>query len=225
VKLSVAVMAHPERSDNAEALSAALGGVPISYDPVPTPSKDPRQRWVTGRNAWKMHDPDADWHMVIQDDGVPCADLIEGLEEGLERLGDRGLFSAYSGIPKPGQSHVSQALGHARLKDHTWWSTKSLCWGVAICAPVRTIPRMLSWCDHPARAQVNYDKRVGVFYRDVLGWRTWHTTPSLVDHRDGPSLVGHGGVDSFRHTLVPPPASALELDWDAIPPRGLEAKH
>jgi hypothetical protein len=24
---------------------------------------------------------------------------------------------------------------------------------------------------------------------------------------------------------VPPPASALELDWDAIPPRGLEAKH
>lgn len=221
VRLSVSIMAHPEREAEATELSRALGDAPISFDPVPTPSRDPRQRWVPGDAAWRMHDRFADWHMVIQDDALVCEDLIPGLEKGLDALEGQGLFSGYSGVPKPGQEHISHAMAHARLKGHTWWSTRSLCWGVAIVAPVKTIPAMLDWCNHPFRAEVNYDKRVGLYYRDVLRWRTWHTTPALVDHRDGPSLVGHGGEGSFRHAPLFLQGSALDLDWEALPPKGL----
>ena len=105
-------------------------------------------------------------------------------------------------------------------------STWSLNWGVAIAAPVSTIRGMLDWCDDPKRAHLNYDMRIGMYYRDVLGWRTWYTHPSLVDHRDSASLIGHGAggerVAHRHHT-----GSALDIDWGAhnglpigVPPSG-----
>jgi hypothetical protein len=38
------------------------------------------------------------------------------------------------------------------------------------------------------------------------------TWPSLVDHRDVPSLVGHGG-GRYAHKFIGENASALDIDW------------
>lgn len=220
MRVSAVIMAHRVRQAQAKELQALLDrDVPILYDSNPTPSEDPAQRWATGRACWEAHDPDADWHLVIQDDAVACTDLLAGLEKALDQLGPDGLVSAYTGTGRPDQTHVRRALQHAETKDHAWMSTRSLCWGVAIAAPVHTIPAMLRWCSARGRGHVNYDMKIGRYYRDQLGWRTWYTVPSLVDHRDGPSLVGHHGTRRHAHTMLT--GSALLVDWARVPPAGL----
>ena len=221
MRLSAAIMAHPVRQDEAEELQASLDRpVEIVYDENPVPSADPKQRWATGRRAWEAHDHDADWHMVIQDDAIAAPDLLAGLEKALDQLGSDGLVSAYTGTGRPDQRHIKRALLHAEQKDHSWMSTRSLCWGVAIIAPVATIPDMLKWCSHGSRApRWNYDYSIGRYYRDQIGWRTWYTVPSLVDHRDGESLVGHGGTQRQAHHMET--ESALLVDWSRTPPGGL----
>lgn len=224
MKLSAVVMAHPARTEEAESVQAAMDRpVSIVYDTVPTPSADPAQRWANGLRCWEAADSDADWHMVIQDDALVCEDLMAGLESALDVLGPEGLLSAYTGTGRPNQNHVRKAWRHATDKGHSWMCTRSLCWGVAIIAPVKTIPDMLAWCSAKPRARKTYDMRIGEYYRDVLNWRTWYTVPSLVDHRDGPSLVGHGGIQRHAHEMVQ--GSALDVAWDRIPPTGLTIEH
>lgn len=209
--LSAAVMAHPARDTEVEELLGELDrDIPVAWDNGGAPSPDPQRRWATGMAAWEMHNADADWHMVIQDDAVVCPDLLAGLEAALSEIGPEGLVSAYTGTGRPDQHNVQRALAHATDKGHAWLSTYSLNWGVAIIAPVHTIPDMLEWCSQPGRATTNYDMRIGQYYRDILGWRTWYTHPSLVDHRDDESLIGHGGsrVAHIHHQ-----ASALGIDW------------
>lgn len=220
MRLSASIMAHPARTEHVQELQAALDrDVPVAWDPNPDPSPDPARRWATGKAAWELHDPTADWHMVIQDDAIVCRDLLAGLETALAEIGPDGLASAYTGTGRPNQAAVKRALADAAKTGHTWMYTWSLNWGVAIIAPTRTIPAMIEWCDAPDRAHLNYDMRVGQYYRDVLGWRTWYTVPSLVDHRDTASLIGHGqGGNRRAHTLHD--GSALDIDWtrhDGLP--------
>src|SRR5690554_2196422 len=161
MKLSASIMAHPVRKEYAEELQRTLDRpIEIIYDANPVPSRNPMQRWATGRRAWEAHDPEADWHMVIQDDALACKDLIAGLEKALEVLGPEGLVSAYTGTGRPDQYNVRRAHRHAQDKGHSWMPTKSLCWGVAILAPVPTIPDMVKWCSHSSKAQLKYDMRV-----------------------------------------------------------------
>lgn len=224
MRLSATIMAHPVRTEAAERVQAALDrDVEIIYDTEPEPSKDPRQRWSNGKRAWEAHDPGADYHLVIQDDAIVCEDLLAGLEEALDVLGPEGLVSAYTGTGRPDQYNVRRGLRHAAEKGHSWMPTKSLCWGVAIIAPTPTIGDMLRWCSHSSKSRMNYDMRVGRYYRDVLGWRTWYTVPSLVDHAEGPSLVGHDGTKRVAHQFHT--GSALDVDWTRTPPRGLEIRH
>jgi len=227
VRLSAVIMAHRTRQTEAEELQASLDRpVDIIYDKVPTPSADPAQRWANATRCWEAADPDADWHLVIQDDAIAAPDLLAGLEKALDVLGTEGLMSAYTGTGKPHQGHVRTALHNAHNKGHAWMSTRSLCWGVAIIAPVHTIPGMLRWCGRPARStRVNYDMSLGQYYRDTLGWRTWYTVPSLVDHRDGPSLVGHGATGVERRAHAMHTDSALLIDWTRTPAGGLTVRH
>jgi hypothetical protein len=93
--------------------------------------------------------------------------------------------------------------------------TGALMWGVAICVPTVTIPEMVAWGDR-MRQWRSYDKRVGQFYKR-RHYRTWYTWPSLVDHRDVPSLLAH--VNEFHipervaHRFIGQDISGLGLDW------------
>lgn len=213
MRLSAAVMAHPIREVQVSEQAAWLDrDVPVVWASNPQPTSDPVARWVTGREAWQLYDPSADWHVVLQDDAVPCRDMLAGLELALDEVGDRGVVSAYTGTGRPHQANVTKALDDAVRKDRSWMATWSLNWGVAIAAPTWTIPAMLEWCERPPMARTNYDMRIGLYYRDVMRWVTWYTVPSLVDHADVPSLVSHGG-NRFAHRVCD--GSALEVDWSA----------
>lgn len=103
-------------------------------------------------------------------------------------------------------------------------STRSLNWGPAIILPTRVIPEMLTWCeDHirrHERPRSNYDYAIGVYARDVLGYRAWYTVPSLVQTGDLPSLIGHDtGPARVAHRFHA--GDALDIDWTRTPRGGL----
>ena len=225
MRLSAAIMAHPVRREAAEHVQASLDRpTPIIYDTVPTPSADKMQRWAVGRRCWEAADPGSDWHLVLQDDVLVSRNLLASLELALDHLGAQGLVSAYTGTGRPDQRNVRRALAHADRLQLSWMSTRSLNWGPAIIVPTASIPAMLDWCERHIRnhqpPKSNYDYAIGVYFRDVIGWRTWYTVPSLVEHRGLPSLVGHdGGAPRVAHRFHD--GDALDIDWGRTPDGGL----
>lgn len=204
--LSVSVMAHPRRADLVNKLVARLG---VDHGRVTWDQRG--DRWDTGRRAWLDHDPDADWHLVVQDDALVCADLPDGLAKALDHVSEAAVVSLYVGTLRPARSATARLVAQARRERPSWLVTSTLAWGVAIAAPTSSIPGMVAWCDQLTYPQ--YDRRIAAYYRDRLGWETWHTWPSLVDHHGGRSLIGHA-AGRRAHEFAGEDASALALTWD-----------
>ena len=118
-------------------------------------------RWDTGRRAWELADPDASHHLVLQDDALPCQDLILGLEMALARIpAHRVLISLFFGTPHAGAQGLSakeRAIGRAQQVGASWIILRSLNWGLGIVLPTAVVPNMLDWCDQQTYPE--YDKR------------------------------------------------------------------
>lgn len=210
MRLSVSVMAHRVREEQVAELVACLDRpVEVVWDKHPEPSPLPERRWDTGRRAWQAHDPEATHHLVIQDDALVVPDLIAGLEVALAHVPEGCPASAYLGTKRPAAKQITGLVGQARAQRASWVVGRSLNWGPAIIAPTETIGDMLDWCDQ--QHGVAYDKRIGLYYRDVLNSATWYPWPSLVDHREGPSICGHGSTGRHAHQTAS--GSALDVDW------------
>lgn len=204
--LSVKIMAHKKRAAYVEDLVQRLG---ISDDDVIWDRK--QDRWDTGRRAWEAIDQDATWGVVLQDDAVVCRDFAAGMEAALDRLEPNVVVSPYVGTRRPLAHRVEAVVRTAIDNDAAWIRMPSLNWGVAIVLPTNIIDGMLPWCDR--QTYPNYDRRVGRYCIDVKRMSTICTWPSLVDHREVPSLVGHGG-GRVAHKFIGTEASALDIDWD-----------
>lgn len=220
--VSGVIMAHPDRWSWAESLSEKTG-LDIVWDEGGPATSDPKRRWAVGRECWERGlSSGAQWHLVLQDDALVCRDLIPGLGLALEPFNGRGVVSAYCGSGRPDQVKVRQAVQLAEAEKSNWVTTMSLNWGVGIILPTNTIAGMLEWCSDSGRAKDNYDYRIGCYYRDVLGWRSFYAHPSLVDHRDQGSLVGHFLAQRrVAHQFVGEDVSALDIDWSRLPSKGV----
>jgi hypothetical protein len=207
VRLSVKIMAHKKRAHHIPGLLERLG---LTEADVIWDRKN--NRWDTGRRAWEAVDQTADWGMVVQDDALVTRDLIAGLEKAAAFLPERCLVSPYTGTRRPVASRVERAVNAARAANASWIRMPSLNWGVAIMAPTDIIDRMLPWCDK--QTYPNYDRRIGRYAIDMLRLPTYCTWPTLVDHRDDDSLVGHGRGRK-AHQFLGEDVSALSVKWDS----------
>jgi hypothetical protein len=212
--VSAAIAAHPVRSAYVEQTLAILDReVPVAYDQRGEPSKDPQRRWATARSAWilALEGADSDgWCAVLQDDALPCADMLAGLERALDHLPTRDTaVSLYFGTRRPRAQRCTHAAALARRAEASWIATPTVNWAVALALPARSVGPMLAWCEkHRAW---NVDKRIGRFVTMVKHWPTHNTWPSLVDHRQGPSICGHHDPDRMAH--LHHQGSALDLTW------------
>jgi hypothetical protein len=204
VTLSVSVMAHPSRADLVNDLLERIGPVPVTWDKV-------NDRHDPGTRAMEAHDPTCTHHLVIQDDALPCADLLAGIEKALVHVPDGHPASFYIGKVRPFRSAVTKAV--ARAEGASWIVMAGIYWGPAIVVPTASIVELSAWYrgKHGARHQ-NYDRRVSKWFeRQDLG--CWYSWPSLVDHRGDDSLVqGRSGVRR-AHRALTPEESALDVDW------------
>lgn len=202
MKVSTVIMAHRRRAQFVPELRRSLGGAEVVWDKI-------NNRWDTGRRAMEAFDPEADWHLVVQDDAVVCRDLVAGLGQALPRVTPGAPVCLYIGNVRPFGAEIAALV--KRVGDGvSWIRMPQLNWGVAIAVPTATIPEMLAWTKH--RRENNYDMRLGKYYELQLRQQTWYPWPSLVDHRDSPSLVPGRGQRRHAHRFIGEDASAL--DWN-----------
>jgi hypothetical protein len=204
-------MAHPDRAAEVSELLAALDRpVPVHWDDEGPASGNADRVWRTARGAWSLFDPDADRHVLIQDDAIVCADYLAGLEQALVHVPPSAVVSPYLGQPgrvAPARWGVLQTS--AERVGASWIRGERVMWGVSLVLPTNDIPAMIDWADR--RAGVPDDMRVG-------GWakrenrEVWYPWPSLVDHRTIASLTKHNAAERVarRHHT----GSALDLRWD-----------
>ena len=201
--ISAAVMAHPRRQPFVRELLDRIGEIPVVWDRTD-------DEWDTGRRALLAFDPAASHHLVIQDDAVPCRDLVVGIDRATTTSGDQplGLYvGAVSKAPPSFAALTSQALEGGK----PWFAATGPHWGVAICLPTAHIPELVAAMD--ARSDVpNYDARIAKFYANA-GIECLYPMPSLVDHRPGPSLYPHRSGDRRAHRFIGADTSALDVDW------------
>lgn len=172
--MSVSIMAHPKRAEWVGELEEFFGGCPVAMD-------DGRGLIANGRAAWELHDPEADYHLVIQDDAVPCDDFLTEARNHLATLEVPGAMSFYFS----GKRHFKR-IAEGRMERGK--ARGRLRWGPAIALPTSWIPAMLRHYDGGTRAQ--YDARIGDWLKHA-GVACSYPLPSLVEHRGTESLLGN----------------------------------
>lgn len=216
MKVAVAIMAHRQREEWAELLAERVGCSVVYDEDESTASGDAERRWRTGYRAWhSLVSSGADWGVVLQDDALVCDEFVPTLQTALLHVPNMSVVSLYSSY-KDHMPQIQKAALEAKEADKSWFFLRSLAFGVGIAAPLKTVPRMLLWTNHPKMAGTNYDYRIGVYYRDRLHYRAIHPIPSLVQHRDQGTLVGVSrGVRRATHFLGENKSGVL-LDWSKI---------
>lgn len=209
MRLSASIMAHPDRSALVTDLQGRLDrDVPVYWDPEGKPSGNADRGWRVAAGAWALRDPGADWHLLLQDDALPCLDLLAGLERALEGVPDDAIVMPYLG---QGGAHGARWARVGQAADQTgarWIITDRVHWGVAIAVPTWLVPELIERANR--MTGTTDDMRVS-------GWAksrhadVWYTWPSLVDHRPVPSITKHRAAD--RRAVRHHEASALTIDW------------
>lgn len=184
IKLSAAIMAVPERSEQARHLCELLANqglyAQIIFD-------TDRTEWHTGKRALLTYDDDADYHIVLQDDAIIGDNFVKNAIAAIQDVPVRTLISFYTGKTRPYKISVQEAVDKAKRGDGSWLTFNTLLWGVGIAIPTEQIPS-IAYANSSIMA---YDRRVGQFYKAV-GKSVYYTFPSIVDHDDEmPSALNH----------------------------------
>ena len=105
----------------------------------------------------------------------------------------------------------------------SWLIMAETYWGPGLVIPTHLIEPLVAWGDE--QNEPNYDRRIGRWFREreTPVYATW---PSLVEHRDTPSLVKGRVGGRHAHRFIGEDVSALGLDWSlgavTVPdPRGV----
>jgi hypothetical protein len=217
--ISVAIMAHPKRRDFVAELVDQLDRVPV----IVWDQKD--EEWDTGRRSLLCFDPAASHHLVIQDDAIPCRELVAGIESAVANTREHPV-GLYLGHKNPERSTITYSFDAALAAGASWLEMEGPWWGVGVVFPTAHIPAMVAWGDQHTEYE-NFDMRLGAFYRREH-IRCWYTVPSLVDHRpeseNPPLLDGHYG-NRVAHRFLGVDRSALEIEWQdtaaklSLPPK------
>lgn len=205
MNITVAVMAHPKRAKEAEALALELKKHPftdvsISFDGIDAGSH--QEEWDNGKRALMAGIGRGEWHLVIQDDAILCPDFYNNVVGALSAVPAKTLVSFYTGKPRPLGKRVEIAVSKAKYAN--WLQYWLLLWGVGIAVPSTHIEPLIDFVDD---REEPYDTRIGIFYqRNRLP--IYYTMPSLVDHNDDlDSLLEHGKAGGARvaHRLATGP--------------------
>lgn len=186
MSLSISLMCHPRRGDDAAELSAQLDA-PILWDRY-------NDVWDTGRRSLLAH---ADWathHLVLQDDAIIPPNLYETCEQILDHTPSGAPVSLYMGRwrHRPRRYSMKPVVQAARKVGASFAVFGGPWWGVGVIVPTADIEDIVVFGNQPG-THPNYDIKIAQFYKSK-GVPCWYTMPSVIDHREGKSLVGPRGA-------------------------------
>jgi hypothetical protein len=184
--LKIGIVAHIARIQHAEALADDVGADYISVDDGTLGCEG------NHRKVWEhLAAQDSEWTVVIEDDAIPVDDFRHQLEQILA-VSPTPIVSLYLGRSRPWagwQTLISLAVEKANHAGAHWIISHSVLHAVALAIKTELVPSMLTWIEtHPVDDSItrwakNYQLRVG------------YPWPSIIDHRDGPTLIDHPDGD------------------------------
>lgn len=212
-RLSVAIMAHRKREQWVPDLEVQLPGVQTVWD-------QKNDRWDTGARALMAHDPNAQWHMVVQDDALLPPDFFEGVKRMLNHVPAFHPVGLYYGRVRPKEYETRSLVARAQRTKAPFIVHNGPWWGVGIVLPVMQIPEVVKWGNEKSNIP-NYDRRIARYY-ESNSIDCYYPQPSLIEHRHGlenPSLVPGRTSLNRRAWQFVGPQSALSVDWSGEPVR------
>lgn len=180
--ISWAVVAHPSRSANIDALAEVLPGDTIICEDQYGIGAD-----ANHLRAWtEASYSESTWSVVIEDDAVPVDDITTQARMALAAAPEP-VVSMYLGKGRPVlfQDRISRTLATLGDKDPNWLTTTHMLHAVAVAVHTDLIDDWLDWAhDKPRPAD-----ELMTAWCIARGHRVAYTWPSLFDHQDGPSLI------------------------------------
>lgn len=197
IKLSISVMAHPSRAQFFPYLREKLNITPAHF------CIDQHNNLIANsRAAWALHDPAADFHVVIQDDAIVCDDFREKATAFIadqERIRERQRRPAqgYNFFLRQDRSKTPFWPKDGAYVDHV---TRG---GVAICLPVVCIEPMLR--EYDRQTSRHDDDRISEYVKRN-GMKIYFPVPSFIGHRsDISSIAGNKqGAEVWKFSGVEP---------------------
>jgi hypothetical protein len=180
--ISWAVVGHEQRLIDATELANQLGAVVTIDDGSHGADANHLKAWDITSTL------DSEWSCVIEDDALPVRGFTAQAEAALA-VSPADVVSFYlgRGKPKRWQQRIPAALAAADRELAHWITSDYLLHAVAVA--MRTELRE-PWLDWAPTSTLPIDERLGRWCR-IQRLSIAYTTPSLVDHADGPTLVTH----------------------------------
>lgn len=169
-KISVSIMMHPKRKEHLPYLKEKLGDVPVAMDRI-------NNIWDTAKRAWQLYDPEADYHIVVQDDILIGKDFLT--HASLMMTNDV-IYNFYMSKRPRFKREVERCKrdGIPFLKKTNLHH--ECCFGMRS----ERIDDMIAYCE----TQNPDSDRVINKYIQKEGLEVWFPMPSLVSHRVNDSL-------------------------------------
>lgn len=167
---SISIMACEARADRIPYFKKMLGDVPVSMD-----SGQYKNIWENCKNAWRMHNKEAKYHVVIQDDSIIPKDFHKRLNQILEdNKGSHNFFCLYAG------ENLKNEILETKEKKEKYFYHNKIRNENAIVMPTKLIDLMIAFCD---RRNATNDKIIDQFAR-FKSHTICYPVPSIVQHSD-----------------------------------------
>jgi hypothetical protein len=170
MKISISIMAHPKRKGMVDDLLKIIPNTPVAWDRK-------NNIWDTCKRAWQLYNPNADFHLVIQDDAILCKDFLNEINKFPNK--DR-VYSLYIG----NREKFKKSLEKAKRKGYEFLVKKNIHHEIALMFPTKRVKEMLDYCD---TFNPETDKIINQYVIDK-GLKVYIKIPTLIDHRVGESL-------------------------------------
>jgi hypothetical protein len=125
------------------------------------------------------------WCVVLEDDSRPVSDFRHQLDMALARAQTPlvGLYLGGGNLNFPTQRAMEMAVAKA-FESH-WITADWFCSGVAYAVRSTRLPALVTAISEMAGP---LDRRINLWARKT-GVQTWYAQPSLVNHKDGVSVI------------------------------------
>lgn len=176
MKIDYVIMSHPSREQYAEELFLQLLDQNINYLAIET-DRENLGVWENAKHAWLRPavKPGANYRIVIQDDAILCDNFIQKAETFIEQHAGHVISFYYGDNPQ----------AHKEIKPD--YFDTMLNHAVCLAIPTAEIEDMIQYCDFQPECTGD-DMKIRRWL--ITNGRTCrYSNPSLVQHRDIPSIV------------------------------------
>lgn len=175
--MSVSIMAYKTRAYRIPYIRKMLGDVQVSLD------DGKLGLYGNSRQSWMMHDPSADFHLVVQDDSLICQNFYNRIDSILSNTDSSQnrvycLYFRLKGTNKKVFNDFNQNARNGLAKG--FFTDSYLRFGIALIVPTHLINEMIEFADKLDALGEHDDSRYSTFFarRNI---KVIYPLPSLVD--------------------------------------------